>query len=430
MEKGFTMDQAIAEAARCLLCHDAPCSAGCPATTEPDRFIRKLRLRNIKGAVATIKENNILGGVCAVVCPTCTLCAGGCTATELDKPIRIGEIQRWLVEWAGETGFNPLRRKEPNGIRVAIIGGGPSGIACAAELAKEGYSPVIFEKEAQVGGMLRYAIPEHRVSNEFLERDLADVTALGVEFRCSSPIDGIEGLHQLFDDGFKSVYVATGTWQALQLDVPNRASEDLHSSLAFLKLAKVDAKTFGQTVAGRNVAVIGGGDTAMDCAVTAKRAGAADVSIIYRRSFSEMPGSPDEKDFAIAEGIHFLVLTQPIDYLIAEGKVTGMKVVRNRLGAPDASGRRRPEALPGSEHSLPADIVVEAVGLAPVKTVGKLGLEVDKADRIIVSDNLATSLGGVFAGGDAVRGGSIVANGVRDGKLAAQAIVRHLQEVK
>ena len=430
MEKGFTMDQAIAEAARCLLCHDAPCSANCPATTEPDRFIRKLRLRNIKGAVAVIKENNILGGVCAVVCPTCTLCAGGCTATELDKPIRIGEIQRWLVEWAWKTGFNPLRRKEPNGIKIAIVGAGPSGLTCAAELAKEGYSPVIFEKQEKPGGMLRYGIPAHRVSDEFLDRDLADVTGLGVEIRGNSPINSHEELQQLFADGYQSVYIATGAWQALTLDIPNRDSRDVYDSLSFLKLAKVDSGAFGEAVAGKNVAVIGGGDTAMDCAVTAKRAGAADVSIVYRRSFTEMPGSPEEKDFAIAEGIHFLILTQPTDYVIENGRVVGMKVVRNRLGAPDFSGRRHPEALPGSEHSLPTDVVVEAVGLAPAKSVGRFGLETDDSDRIVVADSGATSLTGIFAGGDAVRGGSIVANGVRDGKLAARAIIRQLQEVK
>ena len=430
MEKGFTMDQAIAEAARCLLCHDAPCSANCPATTEPDRFIRKLRLRNIKGAVATIKDNNPLGGVCAVVCPTCTLCAGGCTATELDKPIRIGEIQRWLIEWAWETGFNPLRKKEPNGIKVAIIGAGPSGLTCAAELAKEGYSPVIFEKEAKPGGMLRYGIPAHRVSDEFLDKDLADITDLGVEIRCNSPVGSEEELQKLFDDGFKSVYIATGAWRAFTLDVPNRDSQDVYDSLSFLKRAKVDAEAFGKAVAGKNVAVIGGGDTAMDCAVTAKRAGAADVSIVYRRSFTEMPGSPEEKDFAIAEGIHFIILTQPTNYVIEEGRVKGLKVVRNRLGSPDSSGRRRPEALTGSEHTIPTEVIVEAVGLAPAKSVGRFGLKTDDSDRIVVSKEGVTSLGGVFAGGDAVRGGSIVANGVKDGKIAAQAIIRNLQEVK
>jgi len=428
MERGFTMDQALAEAARCLLCHDAPCSAGCPASTEPDRFIRKLRLRNLKGAVAVIKENNILGGVCAVVCPTCSLCAGGCVAAGLDQPIRIGEIQRWLVEYGWDLGFKPLKVRPGRGLKVAIVGSGPAGVTCAAELALAGFEPMVFEKESKPGGMLRYGIPNHRLSEEFLDRELADATALGVTFRCNSPISSKEDLEGLFGQGFKAVFVATGAWQAVTLDLSTRGGEVL-DGLSFLRRAKAGGEEFNQLVSGRRVAVIGGGDTAMDSAVCALGGGAADVSILYRRSFAEMPGSPEEKDEAIRAGVHFLILTQPVDYVVNQGTLAGIRVVRTALGEPDDSGRRRPVPVAGTEHTLEAEVVVEAIGLEPTAVTAGLGLEVDSGNRIVVDLNGLTSRRAVFAGGDAVRGPSIVARAVNDGKQAARAIMRELGEV-
>lgn len=428
MEKGFTMDQALAEAARCLLCHDAPCSVGCPASTEPDKFIRKLRLRNIKGAAAVVKENNVLGGVCAVVCPTCTLCRQGCVSSEIDKPIRIGEIQRWLVEWAWETGFNPLSCKGPNGKKVAVIGAGPAGLTCAAELAREGFLVEVFEKEAKPGGMLQYGIPNHRMSKEFVDREIADITGLGVKIHCNSVIEAHADIDRLLASGFDAVFVATGAWKSLSLDVPGSDSGDVVDAMTFLKGAKSTPDALAPRVAGKQVVIVGGGDTAMDSAVTALRLGARDAYVVYRRSFAQMPGDNEEKHEAVDEGVHFVVLAQPVQYVTDGGKVTGVEVVRNRLGEPDSSGRRAPVALEGTNHVLPADLVIEAIGLTPGETGRKLGVEVDGSGRVIVSGGGGqTSAEGVFSGGDAVRGASIVANAVHDGKLAAKAIIGHLQ---
>jgi NADPH-dependent glutamate synthase beta subunit-like oxidoreductase len=429
MEKEFTMDQAMQEAARCLMCHDAPCACGCPAGTEPDRFIRKLRLRNLKGAARVIKENNALGGVCAVVCPTCTLCAEGCTAAGLDRPIRIGEIQRFLVEWAWQTGFAPLKADAPNGKKVAVVGSGPAGLTCAAELARAGCKTVVFERQPEPGGMLRYGIPPHRLSLDFLNKEIKDIEALGVEIRCNTAIEKAADLDRLLSaEGFDAVFVATGAWSSVALDVPHRDSADIFDALSFLKQAKTDPQAFAARVRGKVVAVIGGGDSAMDAAVSARKAGALDVYLFYRRSFAEMPGDPEEKRQAISAGIHFVILTQPTDFVIENGKLTGLKVVRTRLDAPDASGRRRPVRMAGTEHEFQADLAVEALGLVPPQEADSFGLPVDAQHRIIVRDGAGhTARPFVLAGGDAVRGASIVARAVHDGKMAARAILDELK---
>jgi len=427
MEKCLSLDQALAEASRCLLCHDAPCSRGCPAGTQPDRFIRKLRLRNIKGAVAVVKQNNVLGGICAVVCPTCSLCQQGCLAEQLSDPVDIGGIQRFLVEYGWQTGFKPLTRKPSKDKKVAVIGAGPSGLTCAAELAREGYGAEIFEKLEKPGGMLQYAIPEHRLSREFVEREIADVLALGVEIHTRKAVDSQSDLDRLFADGFLSVYVATGSWQCARLDIPGRDGDGVFDAMTFLRLAKQDSKAFRELVTGRTVAVVGGGDTAMDAAVSAGRGGAADVSILYRRSFNEMPGDFREKECALREGIHFLILTQPAEYVIEKGRVAGIRVVRTRLGDLDSSGRRAPVPVGESQHVLHADLVVEAIGLSPGDGIRKMsGLGFDDRNRILVKGQVHAQGSRIFAGGDAVRGPAIVAHAVADGKMAAAAIAKAL----
>jgi NADPH-dependent glutamate synthase beta subunit-like oxidoreductase len=428
MEHGFTMDQALAEASRCLLCHDAPCAAGCPASTAPDVFIRKLRFRNIKGAAKVIKERNIMGGACAVVCPTHTLCAKGCTAAGLDKPIRIGELQRFIVEHAWRIGFNPLVAGEANGIQVAIVGAGPAGLACAADLAKAGFGAVVFEKRSAAGGMLQWGIPNHRMSREFFEHELEDIRSLGVEFRFNTPIQTQADVDKLRADGFAAVFVATGAWRCITLDVEHRDGTGLEDSMSFLLRAKDQPDVVRKELTGAEVLVVGGGDTAMDAAVSAKRAGARDVSIVYRRSFQEMPGSPGEKQDALDAGVHFVILTQPVDYVISDGKITGARVVRTRLTTPDDSGRRRPENLPDTEHILAADLIIEAIGLTPDPSVRQLdALTIGDGERIVVDEAQRASADlPLYAGGDAVSGASIVVKAVRDGKAAAAAIRKEL----
>ncbi len=428
MEHGFTLTQALHEASRCLLCHDAPCAAGCPATSAPDRFIRKLRLRNVKGAIATIKENNILGGICAVVCPTGALCEQRCVATGLDRPIRIGAIQRFLVEHGWQTGFRAVRPVAQTGPRVAIVGSGPAGLACAAELALHGLRPTVFDARPEPGGMLRYAIPAHRLSLEFVQREIADVRALGVEFVCNRRIADMAALEALKAEGFAAIFLALGAWHDTPLDLPGSAAAPPLKALPFLEGARLDPAAAAAAVSGRTVAVIGGGDTAMDCAVTAAKAGARDVYVVYRRSFTEMPAAPTERDLAVAHGVHFLILTRPTAYLSENGRLNGLAVVRTRLGACDASGRRAPEDAPGSAHTLAVDVVIEAIGFGPHEDARRFtGLDFDLQHRIRLSDDAGrTAVPGVYAGGDAVRGSSLVARAVGDGKRAARTIAADL----
>lgn len=428
MDSGMTLSQALAEAARCLLCHDAPCAAGCPADTGPDVFIRKLRFRNLKGAAKSIKERNILGAACGVVCPTESLCAAGCSAAGLGEPIKIGALQRFLVEHAWELGYQPLEAGSPNGKRVAIVGGGPAGISCAAELARGGYEVVIFERRQAAGGMLRFGIPNHRMSRAFIERELEDLWSLGVELRADTRVETQADLDQLRAEGFDAVFVATGALKSASLDVPHREGEGVVDALTFLQRAKDDDGGLGGELSGKDVVVVGGGDTALDAAVTAKRAGARDVYLVYRRSFGEMPGGQTDTQLALEVGVHFLILTQPVDYLMEQGRLHGVRVVRTRLGDPDESGRRRPENLPSTEHTLAADLVIEAIGLAPEPAVRQLGyVSVDGANRIQVGeDQRASSKLPLYAGGDAVRGPALVVKAVADGKAAAAAIRKEL----
>ena len=262
-----------------------------------------------------------------------------------------------------------------------------------------------FEAKAEPGGMLRYGIPEHRLDTDFVRREIRDVTDLGVEIRCGEAVTGREGLDGLLADGCSAVYVATGAWRGVALDAANRPAEGLLDALVFLGMSREAQEAAEAMVRGRQVAVIGGGDTAMDAAVTAARLGAADVYVLYRRSFSQMPGEARERDQALAAGVHFLLLTRPLDYLSDGAGLTGVVAARTRLGEADGSGRRRPVTVPGSEHELAFDVVIEAIGQeAGPAPEGDL----------------------IFAGGDAVRGPSLVARAIGDGKAAAAAISARL----
>ncbi len=428
MELGYTYSQAMTEAARCLLCHEPPCSAGCPANTDPGKFIRQLRFSNLKGAIATMYRNNILAASCGVLCPTCTLCASGCTAKGLDRPIDIGGLQRFLAEHSWEIGFSPLEAGAPNGQKVAVVGSGPAGLMCASELVQQGFAVTIFERLEKPGGVLRHLLPEHRLSAVFFDREVKMLADLGVEFKCNETIAGRAGLDELLAAGYGAVYLATGAWEAMRLNLPGGEAGGVKGAIGFLARSKSDPGAVTAEVKGKQVAVIGGGDTAMDVAVTAQRFGAQDVYVLYRRSYGQMPGDPEEKLEVMQEGIHFVMLTQPLGYESANGQVTGVKVLRTRLGEPDFSGRRTPEAIPGTEHVLPADVVVEAVGLKPGKGLkGFEGLQVDTSGRVIVSEAGETDIANVFAGGDAVRGAALISHAIGDGTKAAKAIVNSLQ---
>jgi glutamate synthase (NADPH/NADH) small chain len=429
MDNRFSMDHALREAARCLLCHDAPCSAACPAVTEPDRFIRKLRFRNIKGAAALVKKNNVLGGVCGAICPTSCLCEQGCLASGIGRPIAIGKIQKFLVEYGWQVGLDPVATKASNGMKVAVVGAGPSGLTCAGELAQEGYRVVVFEKLSKPGGMLTHVIPEHRLCSDFVEKEIAEIADLGVEIRCDSPVESQSDLDRLLGDGFEAVYMATGAWKCATLGLPGMGSDGTFDAISFLTLAGANPGKFVELVEDKDVVVIGGGDSAMDAAVTARKHGARDVYVVYRRSYGDMPASQEAKDEALAAGVHLLFLTQPVSYDVEDGKVRGMRMVRCNLGEPDETGRRRPMLLSGTEHKFPADLIVEAPGLVPEEAMRQFSsLDLSTLNCIVVDDDTgATRAGKIFAGGDAVRGASLVARAVGDGKRAARAIRQALE---
>jgi len=441
MSKGLDLAQALAEADRCLLCHDAPCSQACPAETQPAEFIRKFRFKNITGAIRTIKSNNILGGACGVLCPTSRLCEEKCSAMfkslnrpeGADRPIRIGQIQRFLVEHSWATGFRVFEKPPVRSAKVAVVGSGPGGLSCAAELAKDGFQVTVFEARPEPGGVLRYGVVSYRFDLNFLAREMEDIKALGVRFECDSPIQGKEGAEKLLTAGYGAVFLAPGLWEAASIMAGPAKIDGLFSSVDYLaalrdgRLAEVERELQDKTVA-----VIGGGSVAMDCIESAVKLGARDVYLIYRRSYSQMPAEADERIEALEAGVHFLLLNQPLDYVTDEqNRLTGLKLVRTRLGAPDASGRRAPETIEGSQWTMNADVVIEAIGNIAAADSPQWYPNVDLNEKNLIkvdSETGRTSVAGIFAGGDIVRGPALVVQAVQDGKIAARAIKEYLEK--
>ena len=432
MAKGFGLVQALAEAERCLLCHDAPCSKGCPAETDPGTFIRKLRLRNVKGAIRTIKTNNVLGGACGVLCPTARLCEKECSATGIVRPIAIGKIQRFLVEHSWQIGFEPLARGPARPQRVAVVGSGPAGLSCAAELAKEGYAVTVFEERSEPGGVIRWGVPAYRFDAAFLSHELAAIEKLGVEFVCNTRIDGAGGAEKLLADGFAAVFLGPGLWSAERLPGVETV-KGVRTSVEFLAaLRGKGLAALAREFEGKTVGVIGGGSVAMDCVESALKLGAKDAYLVYRRSFAQMPAEEDERVAALRLGVHFLLLNQPVKYLAdGKGRLKVLKLVRTRLGKPDASGRRKPEPIKGSEWVLECTAAIEAIGNTADTADWSAMVKVDEAGLVVANGKTrktsapavrSPAHGRVFAGGDIVRGPALVVEAVQDGKLAARAI--------
>ncbi|MGV8125329.1 MAG: FAD-dependent oxidoreductase [Candidatus Xenobiia bacterium LiM19] len=433
VEKGFDPAQAMAEAHRCLLCYDPPCSRGCPAGTDPGTFIRKLRLRNITGAIRTIKQNNILGGACGILCPTSLLCEKECSATGIDRPIQIGKLQRFLVEYGYQTGFNVFPKPEKKAEKAAVVGSGPAGLSCAAELAKSGYQVTVYEQYAEPGGVLRYGVPAHRFPHSLLDREIDDLRAMGVEIRCSSPIKGKGAAEDLLKNGYNAVFIAPGLWEAVPLNEGGRPVKGVFSSVQFLKALRENKRDeMAPHIKGKRVAVIGGGSVAIDCAESAMRLEARDVSVIYRRSFIEMPSQEDEKVAALQAGIHFLILTRPVGYVTdSEGALKMIELIRTELGDPDKSGRRKPVDIKGSEWTLEVDTVIEAIGQKAETSSPEWYPSVKRNDGnliIIDGETCETSVKSIYAGGDITRGPALIVQAVWDGKAAARTIVKRLRK--
>ncbi|HVP18258.1 MAG TPA: FAD-dependent oxidoreductase [Spirochaetia bacterium] len=424
MEKGFDLPQAMAEADRCLLCHDPPCSKGCPAETDPGTFIRKLRLRNVTGAIRTIKTNNPLGGACGVLCPTPRLCEKECSATGISSPVQIGKIQRALIEHSWKTGSPVVEKAQSRPEKVAVVGSGPAGLACAAELARQGFAVTVFEERAEPGGVIRYGVPAYRFDADFLKHELAGIESLGVKFVCGTRIEGARGAEKLLSEGFKAVFLAPGLWGAERIPGGEK-TKGVFTSVEFLAaLRDGGIRELGDRIEGKSVAVIGGGSVAMDCVQSAIKLGAQDAFLIYRRSFSQMPAEEDERVAALRLGAHFLPLSQPVRYVTdSQGRLQGIALVRTRLGAEDSSGRRSPSEIKGSEWTLPVDAAIEAIGNTVDSADWSGAVKVDRKGLILTDARTGkTSAKTVFAGGDIVRGPGLVVEAVQDGKIAARAI--------
>jgi glutamate synthase (NADPH) small chain len=432
MGKGFELGEAMEEANRCLLCHDAPCSKGCPGGTAPGTFIQKLKFLNVTGAIRTIKQNNILGGACGVLCPTAQLCEKECSAVGLPGgAIQIGKIQRALIEHSWKIGFSPLEKGAPRKEKIAVVGSGPAGLSCAAELARAGFQVTVFEARPEAGGVLRYGVPAYRFAEEFLARELKDLESLGVVFKCATPIQGKGAVEKLLKKGFAAVFLAPGLWEPLRLKESAKPIPGLFTATEFLcALREGKQAQMTKSVRGKRVAVIGGGSVAIDSAESALKLGARDVYLVYRRSYTQMPAEEEERQGVLQAGVHFLLLNQPVEYLVGpRGRLRALLLVRTELGDNDASGRRRPVEVKGSEWELPVDVVIEAIGAKPASSTEAWSPSVKRTrGGLIAADPKTgtTSAKMIFAGGDIVRGPALIIEAVKDGKAAAQAIQQRL----
>jgi dihydropyrimidine dehydrogenase (NAD+) subunit PreT len=400
--------RALIEASRCYFCFDAPCLQACPTGIDIPGFIRKISTDNVKGAAVTILSENIMGGACARVCPVEVLCEAACVReAQEEKPVQIGALQRYATDWAYEHGV-PLREPAPaNGKGVAVVGAGPAGLAAAGELAGRGYAVTVFDEREQVGGLVRYAIAPYRQSNEPLPDEARLLGQLGVEFVMGTRIDPAR--LRALEEEFDAVVLAVGMGADANVSYEGDDLDGVWESLPFIEQLKT-AKT---PPVGHRVAVIGGGNTAVDVAVEAKRLG-ADVSLLlYRRTEAEMPAYDHEVELARKEGVEIRFLVDPVA-LVGNGRVTGVRCAQMRLGEPDESGRRRPEPVPGSEFVIPVDTVVKAIGQRPRDEFLSLLESVDDDGR--------TSNPRIFAAGDAINGGASVVQAVREAKRAVAAI--------
>lgn len=417
------LDTIRKEAATCRQCNDPTCVPKCPAGVNIPKFIQAIVEGRYRDAYETIREANVLAAVCGYVCPSETLCESACINEHYSEPVPIRHLQRWVSRMALEEGWSrtPRPRPEPTGCRIAIVGAGPAGVAAAVTLASYGHQVVLLDRNAEPGGVARETIPPDRLPDEVLRRELEDalLASGGVERRAFE-LGPNHSLDSLLGEGFDAVLLAIGLTRSVELEASQRPA-GVWGALEFLRRVKHEGAR-----ADGAVAVIGGGNTAIDAALSALRAGARDVFLVYRRSFAEMPAWPEERDAALRAGVHFLVLTQPLDYVPDEnGRLAGIRVVRTRLAEPDASGRRRPEPIAGTEHVLPCGTAVEAIGqtVDPALRQALVGVEFTRHGTVRTRPgSLLTSRDRVWAAGDIVNGGATVVAAVADGMRAAREI--------
>ena len=431
---GYSVEHALREAERCLLCPEPLCVDGCPVGIDIPEFIRRISAEDFRGAYDTIAATNLLPAICGRVCPQENQCEGVCTVGETLEPVAIGRLERWVGDRALAEGWSSAPYIEPNGFRIGIVGSGPAGMACAADMAKAGCEVTVYEAFHEPGGVLKYGIPDFRLPNSVIDAEIENLRKLGVTFECNTLVGRLFTLEQMLDEmGCHAVFVGTGAGYPSMMGIPGESLNGVLSANELLTRCNLmRARDFPRVdtplPAGKRVAVIGSGYTAMDALRVSLRLGAEKVHCIYRRSRAESPARAEELHHAEEEGIEFHWLTNPLEILDdGKGNVRGMRCIRMALGEPDASGRPRPVPVAGSEFEFTADLVVYAIGTNANPIIGqtsKLGL--DKRGYIAADDALATSMAGVFAGGDIVTGAATVIEAMGAGRKAARSMRAYL----
>ena len=438
----YTPTQARAEALRCLSCKNEPCVTGCPVGVDVPQFLRQVAEGDFRGAIRTIKTTNLLPAICGRVCPQESQCQENCMVAKVHKDlgfaVSVGKIEAFLADWEREEGGVELPAVgAPSGFRVAIIGAGPSGLTCAGDLRRHGHEAVVLEAFHKAGGVLVYGIPEFRLPKDIVQAEVDNLSKMGVQFEFDTVVGQTLSVDDLFDEGFHAVYVATGAGLPYFVNVPGEDLNGVLSANEYLTRANLmGAFRFPEedtpVLRRDNVAVLGGGNVAMDAARTALRLGAKNVYLVYRRSRVEMPARVEEVHHAEEEGVQFRMLYAPVEILgTAEGWVRGLKVQRCELGEPDEKGRRRPIPIEGAYEELPVEIVIEAIGNGPNPLIPKTtqGLKVSRHGTLVVDEaTMMTTRKGVFAGGDIVAGASTVILAMGHGRKAAAAIDAYLRQ--
>jgi len=427
---GYRLEDALVESARCLDCADQPCVRGCPVGIDIPGFIKKIEAKNFHGAYDVITDTNLLPSVCGRVCPQENQCEGVCTVGDTLEPVAIGRLERFVGDMAIAEGWANIPYIEPTRFKVGIVGSGPAGMACAADMAKAGCEVVVFEAFHEPGGVLKYGIPDFRLPNRVVDVEIGKLEQLGIRFECNTLVGRLFTVEQmLLEMGFHAVFIGTGAGYPSFMGIPGESLGGVLSANEWLTRCNLmrgrDFPDFDTPLQpGKRVAVIGAGNTAMDAMRVSLRVGAEKVYCIYRRSAAEAPARAEEIHHAQQEGVDFQWLTAPLELLGgADHNVRAMRCERMELGEPDASGRRRPVAVPGSEFEIECDMVVFAIGTNANPILGQTsGLKLDKRGYIATDENLATSIAGVYAGGDIVTGAATVIQAMGAGRKAARGM--------
>ncbi len=431
---GYTAEMAIEEAQRCIQCKTRPCVSGCPVNVRIPQFIAKIAAGDFSGAYDELYQTNSLPAVCGRVCPQETQCEGKCVRGIKGEPVAIGRLERFAADWYMLHGNGEIARPESNGHKVAVVGAGPAGLTCAGDLAKMGYDVTIFEALQTPGGVLVYGIPEFRLPKEIVAKEVGKLVSAGVDIQTNMVIGRVQSLDELLEEGYEAIFVGSGAGLPNFMNIPGENLLGVYSANEYLtrvNLMKAYKEGYDTPIAkSHKVAVVGGGNVAMDAARCAKRMGAEEVYIVYRRSEAEIPARAEEVHHAKEEGIIFKLLNNPVRILGDErGRVNGIECIVMELGEPDSSGRRRPVPKENSNFVINVDTVIMAIGTSPNPLIHSTtpGLETNKWGCLIADDSGATTKPAVFAGGDAVTGAATVILAMGAGKTAAESIHDYIQ---